>query len=246
MERSAVAEPAAASPFDEDDDVQHWGHPPHLHATGQLVTAITGSGLLRIDDRDCPFDAATGIWVPPRVLHSGVFAADLVPLAVDLDDRHLPQQPRLVPVDAELRALLLAWARDTDDDRNRQRERRIAMAVHTAPALRHPLRMPQGPLTRPVMEHLRRAPAVVPPLAEWSARLHASVATIRRAFLAETGTTYSEWTTLFRLELSIDLLCAGETVAGVARAMGFSPNGYTLAFRRWTGQTPSEYRARIG
>lgn len=238
MERSALVDPSP-------DEVEHWGHPPHLHAQGQLVTAITGSGVLRIDDRDCPFDAATGIWVPPRMLHSGVFATDLVPLAVDLDDETLPQQARVVPIDAELRALLLAWARDHDDERNSSRGRLIAAAVRRAPAVRHPLRLPSGPLTRPVMEHLRLAPAVVPPLDEWSRKLHASVATIRRAFLAETGTTYSEWTTLFRLELSITPLSAGETVAAVARTMGFSPNGYTLAFRRWTGQTPSEYRARL-
>ncbi|MFT4157290.1 MAG: AraC family transcriptional regulator [Microbacterium sp.] len=244
MKRSSLAEPTAA-PAHVEDDVAHWGHPPHLHATGQLVTAITGSGSLHIDGQECPFDTATGIWVPPRIVHSGVFAPDLVPLAIELDDPQLPPQTCLVPIGAELRTLLLAWVRDTDDARNRQREARIAMAVNTAPVLRHPLRMPQGPLTRPVMEHLRSAPAVVPPLIEWSGRLHASVATIRRAFLAETGTTYSEWTTLFRLELSIELLRSGETVAGVARAMGFSPNGYTLAFRRWTGQTPSEYRARI-
>lgn len=238
MERSVVVEP-------DLDEVEHWGHPPHVHARGQLVTAITGSGVLRIDDRDCPFDAATGIWVPPRVLHSGVFAPDLVPLAVDLEDDALPQQARLVTIDAQLRALLLAWARDHDDERNATRGRQIAAAVHRAPALRHPLRLPHGPLTRPVMDHLRVAPAVVPPLEEWSRKLHASVATIRRAFLAETGTTYSEWTTLFRLELSIAPLCAGETVATVARTMGFSPNGYTLAFRRWTGQTPSDYRSRL-
>ena len=243
MERSALVE----SDLDESDldEIEHWGHPPHEHACGQLVTAITGSGVLRIDDQDCAFDAATGIWVPPRVRHSGIFAPDLVPLAVDLEDDTLPQQARLVAIDADLRTLLLAWARDHDDERNTARERQIVAAVHRAPDVRHPLRLPHGPLTRPVMEHLRIAPAVVPSLEEWSRRLHASVATIRRAFLAETGATYSEWTTLFRLELSIAPLCAGETVATVARAMGFSPNGYTLAFRRWTGQTPSDYRARL-
>lgn len=239
MERSAVIEP-------DFDEVEHWGHPPHLHERGQFVTAITGSGILRIDDQDRPFDAATGIWVPPRVLHSGAFAVDLVPLAVELDDETLPRESRLVTIDEGLRGLLLAWARDHDEERNGVRERQIAAAVQQAPALRHALRLPQGALTRPVMEHLRLAPAVVPSLDEWSRRLHASVATIRRAFLAETGTTYSEWTTLFRLELSIAPLCAGETVASVARTMGFSPNGYTLAFRRWTGQTPSEYRTRLG
>ncbi|MHC9046935.1 helix-turn-helix transcriptional regulator [Microbacterium saperdae] len=238
MERSAAVETEA-------DEVEHWGHPPHLHASGQLVTAITGSGLLRIDEQDCAFDTATAIWVPPRVLHSGVFAADLLPLAIDLDEASLPQETRLVAVDAELRALLLAWARDNDHARNRDRETRIAVAVRNSPALRRPLRLPTGPLTRPVMEHLRLAPAAVPPLTEWSHRLHASVATIRRAFLAETGSPYSEWTTLFRLELSIVPLRAGEPVATVARAMGFSPNGYTLAFRRWTGQTPSEYRSNL-
>ncbi|WEK60956.1 MAG: AraC family transcriptional regulator [Candidatus Microbacterium colombiense] len=239
MERSPVVAP-------DLDDVEHWGHPPHLHMCGQLVTAITGSGVLRIDEQDCTFDTATAIWVPPRVLHSGEFAADLLPLAIDLDDASLPQETRLVTIDADLRSLLLAWARDHDSARNRDRETRIATALRSSPALRRPLRLPTGSLTRPVMEHLRLTPAVVPPLAEWSRRLHASVATIRRAFLSETGSPYSEWTTLFRLELSIVPLRAGEPVAAVARSMGFSSNGYTLAFRRWTGQTPSEYRATLG
>ncbi|MBG0717230.1 helix-turn-helix transcriptional regulator [Microbacterium sp. 2C] len=237
MERSGIDPDAEA--------LQHWGHPPHAHAVGQFVTAVTGSGVLRIGEKDCAFDAATAIWVPPGVEHSAMFAPDLLPLAIDLHDPALPADARRVSVNTSLWALTLAWARDDDAHRNADRESRIADAIRSSPSLRSPLRLPKGPLTRPVMEHLRRAPAVAPPLTEWATRLHASVPTIRRAFLAETGTTYSEWTTQFRLELSTDVLRAGGTVAQVARAMGFSPNGYTLAFRRWMGQTPSEYRARV-
>lgn len=243
---AAPPPPPTASDF---GDLKDWGHAAHSHSYGHLVTAIVGSGVLVVDGREHPFDSTHGVWVPPHVVHEGRFGSDLLPLAVDiLDDAAVARLShtgvRGIPIDAELRAVILAWGRDHDPAQTRQRERRIADAICDAPALREGLRLPVGTLTRPIMEHLRVAPAHLLSLEEWAAKLHASTASIRRAFLAETGRPYSEWTTCFRLELSTARLLGDEPVALIARAVGFSPNGYTLAFRRWAGCTPSEFRAR--
>jgi AraC-like DNA-binding protein len=229
------------------EELSEWGHPPHWHESGQFVTAVIGSGVLVIDGREHPFDPTLGVWVPAGVEHAGRFGDDLVPLAVELPDTRMGRAGavvRVVPIGPELRHALLASTRESAAASERQLHELLASAVSDAPVLREALRIPSGRLTAPVVAHLRATPAHVPPLVEWADRLHTSVATIRRAFLAETGRPYSDWTTLFRLELSIERLVAGEPVGAVARSTGFSVNGYGLAFRRWTGLTPSEFRAR--
>lgn len=233
----------------ENGDLEDWGHSLHSHDYGHLVTAIVGSGVLVIDGREYPFDATRGVWVPAHVEHEGRFGADLMPLAVDIIDDGAAQRVRCeevksIPINAELRTVILSWSRDHDLARTRRRECAVADAVCNTPQVREALRLPVGPLTRPIMEHLRLAPAHLLSLEEWATRLHSSTASIRRAFLAETGRPYSEWATFFRLELSTSRLLGDEPVAAIARAVGFSPNGYTLAFRRWVGCTPSEFRSR--
>ncbi len=242
MQRSTSA--AVVAPSVPDGPIDAWGHPPHHHELGHFVTAVVGAGVLIIDDREHAFDATQGVWVPAGVEHAGRFGDDLVPLALDLVD-HVPSAGvRDVAIDPSLRRVLVTAARASDPTIMRACERDLAYAIDCAPVVREALRIPVGELTAPVVTYLRATPAHVPPLAEWAERLHTSVATIRRAFLAETGRPYSEWTTLFRLELSIAHLLAGDPVGSVARTIGFSTNGYGLAFRRWTGLTPSEFRAR--
>jgi AraC-like DNA-binding protein len=64
---------------------------------------------------------------------------------------------------------------------------------------------------------------------------------LRRAFRAETGLPLSEWRTRLCLNHSLTLLEQGHMVSAVAAWVGFSTNGYILAFRRYFGQTPGTY-----
>jgi len=79
------------------------------------------------------------------------------------------------------------------------------------------------------------------------AAVSTSERTLRRAFLAETSLTWSQYLKQARLLQAMALLSAPEpSVLAVATAVGFgSLSGFARAFRRCTGQTPLSYRQRV-
>jgi AraC-like DNA-binding protein len=79
-----------------------------------------------------------------------------------------------------------------------------------------------------------------------AAELHLSVRTLQRRLGAE-RTSFSEVVEAARRDLAIELLDAGMSLAEVARAVGFSDASVLVrAYKRWTGETPSVRRARVG
>lgn len=89
---------------------------------------------------------------------------------------------------------------------------------------------------------LRTGPASMKKTAK---RLGLGVATLRRKLETE-GTTYSEIVDDLRRELAEQHLAHGElTISEVAFLLGFSDvRAFGRAFRRWTSESPSEYRTR--
>jgi AraC-like DNA-binding protein len=84
-----------------------------------------------------------------------------------------------------------------------------------------------------------------PRLEETARRLHVSPATLRRR-LAEEGTSFRDLLDALRAEEACrDVLDPRLDLTGIASRLGFAhPNGFYKAFRRWTGLSPREYRAR--
>jgi AraC-like DNA-binding protein len=82
-------------------------------------------------------------------------------------------------------------------------------------------------------------------LAEWADRFEASASTLRRAFVSETGLTFSEWRTQARLRASLSLLADRVPVETVAFKVGYdSTNRFIDAFRRHFGHTPGQHFER--
>lgn len=101
-----------------------------------------------------------------------------------------------------------------------------------------------------VRHTLRRAlrdGARLPELAEVSARLAVSPATLRRRLHAE-GTSFQELKDTVRRDTALAALAEGrERIAELAARLGFSEDtAFHRAFRRWTGATPGAYRADPG
>jgi AraC-like DNA-binding protein len=119
---------------------------------------------------------------------------------------------------------------------------------------------PAGLLVRPahestVTDQVRRmvelairasGPNGVPSGDEVAARLSISQQTLRRR-LAEAGTSLREIRDQVLRDAAIMSLVDGdESIADLAARLGFSePSAFTRAFRRWTGNPPSAYRAGI-
>lgn len=102
--------------------------------------------------------------------------------------------------------------------------------------------MPADPLARTVAERIVLDPADPRTLEEWAPVLGVSVSSLRRAFRAGTGMTFTAWRAQARLRPALPLLADGIPVAAVARRVGYtSLNGFVDAFRRNFGATPAAH-----
>ena len=71
-------------------------------------------------------------------------------------------------------------------------------------------------------------------------RAGASVRTLERCFLADTGVGLGEWRRRFRLLHAVRLLESGESVSSVAHEVGYAtPSAFTAAFTRQFGSPPT-------
>ena len=99
------------------------------------------------------------------------------------------------------------------------------------------------------LERVRRAvydllPAGEATLAGVARRMRASERTVQRRLAGE-GATFGDLVEDVRRARSLALIDAGVSIAGVAWLVGYSePSAFHRAFRRWTGMTPRQWRAR--
>lgn len=77
-----------------------------------------------------------------------------------------------------------------------------------------------------------------------AAALHTSVRTMQRR-LEQSGMNFRQARDLARFEIATDLLTSTNTpIAEISRRLGYEePASFTVAFKRWSGRSPSQYRA---
>jgi AraC-like DNA-binding protein len=94
-------------------------------------------------------------------------------------------------------------------------------------------------------ELISRLPAGEPARADVASALNLSEKTLQRR-LREEDTSFQQVLDEIRRDLALKYLHDGRTsVCAVTFKLGFSDqSSFTRAFRRWTGETPGEYRAR--
>jgi AraC-like DNA-binding protein len=111
-----------------------------------------------------------------------------------------------------------------------------------------PLRLPtsRNPLVVAVMRFTVDNLAWVT-LSDACAATGTSERSLRRAFAADTGMSWRQYLLQSRLLRAMALLAQPEpTALAIATSVGFaSMSGFTRAFRRYTGETPSAYRQRV-
>ncbi|WP_405445300.1 helix-turn-helix domain-containing protein [Streptomyces erythrochromogenes] len=190
-------------------------------------------------------ELTSGLWIPAGVTHSSRCSWDTMVLAetFDADRFALPyHRPTPVSVTHEQKALLLSRARSPQPHP-------AGPDVFTTLSATHPdalpLPMPTSPTSVAVAEALTRTPSDPRTASEYATDFYTSTTTLRRAFQAETGMSFSEWRTRLRLNHALDLLDQGQTVQTVSAQVGFtSTNGFILAFRRYFASTPGTYARR--
>ena len=103
---------------------------------------------------------------------------------------------------------------------------------------------PRDARARAFAELVTRAPEDDAPIARLARRAGASVRTLERCFVAETGMPVGEWRRRVRLFHALRLLEGGAAVTEVALDVGYaSTSAFSQAFKKMFGRSPRRYSA---
>jgi AraC-like DNA-binding protein len=222
---------------------------PHRHTRGQLMFAATGVMTVTVPGKSWVIVGQRALWVPESVDHE-IRASTNVELRNLQLSRHLapalPPFSCVVNVTPLLRELLLtAVAGPNYFGHGEKQERVISLIVEEfeeadLPPLHLP--SPRDSRLRRVCDALRENPGDRRSLEEWGHVACASVRTLERLFVQETGLTFAHWRRQARLLNALVRLSLGEPVTSVAYDAGYeTPSGFIEMFRRELGRTPGQY-----
>lgn len=196
--------------------------------------------------------AGQGLWVPAGLRHSFRMHAGgaLLPMALD-GALHIPpfRRPTVFHVDAELQALLYAHMQQVTSRIQRDADigPQVLRALTRQRVLPATLPMPTEGPAAVVAEALRADPSDDRSVGDLAEAAHASVRTIERAFLAQTGQTLREWRTRNRMDAAAEMLRRRVSPEAVAHRVGYaSVSAFRRAFKTHHGMTPSAFTQRFG
>ncbi|WP_199521624.1 helix-turn-helix transcriptional regulator [Jiangella anatolica] len=221
---------------------EHAEHQLSWVAHGQLVVEAGGTWLL---------PPSQAVWIPAGTPHAlrATRPTQLYCLYLWPADCPVPwTRTTVVAADPMLRQVILYLARpDLPDDAAQRARALLADVLRPDPAATKDVPMPFDGQARDLADAIVRDPGDQRGLREWAAALHVSEKTLRRAFVAQTGMTFTDWRTQVRLRAALPLLADRLPVASVAARVGYrSVNGFINAFRRHFGRTPGSYAALLG
>lgn len=223
---------------------------PHAHPWGQLVYAAEGVMRVKIGDRLWIVPPARAVWAPPRATHEifahGAFAMRTLYLSPRLSAL-LPADCHGMDVGPLLREMVLhAVAVGMLDGARAEHRRLIGVLLDQLRATAHlplSIRLPTDRRARVVAERLQRDPADPAELEQLAHGSGASVRTLQRLFLSETGLRFAEWRQRLRMLHAVALLGSGSTVTHAGEQAGYATtSAFIAAFRKQLGHTPLRYR----
>ncbi|CAH0125687.1 HTH-type transcriptional regulator NimR [Microbacterium oxydans] len=230
---------------------------PHVHAADQLAL-IPGGARVRVGDSRWHLHGDHFAWVPALVEHEMqmVGAEDMFSLYLEQSIR-LPQQrwgrPLVLPADPVGIAIVQSLcARQFHHARLDASLALLLEILSSTEESYDALAVPADPRARQVAEAILHDPQEQRDLADWSAALGVSSKTLHRAFLADTGLSFTQWRTRARVYAAERLLVDGTSVQETAEIIGYgTTTGFIKAFRQVFGSTPAVYirakrRARTG
>ncbi len=225
--------------------------PQHTHPWGQLVYAASGVVQVSIPDAAWLVPPTRALWLPPNVPHAIEMRGSVAMRTLYFT----PAEPapgldlcRALEVAPLLRELILHIVRLGMLDMRSEAHVHMGgllldllAAGETAPLT---LPLPADPRARSFARGLLAEPASTATLAELARRSGASLRTLQRLFLKETGLPLETWRTRARMQQGIVSLSAGASVTQAAFDAGYrSPSAFIAAFRRDFGVTPARWRA---
>ena len=221
----------------------------HSHSWGQLIYGVSGVMHVAAQDRVWLLPPTRALWAPPGVKHEirmqGRVEMRTLYLSPDLGPgpsttvEVLEVQPLLRELILHILGLHMLSAE------NRGHARLTAVLVDLLAQARPQdlfLPMPADRRALALTARLRDPADPAPDLAALARGAGASLRTLQRLFLAETGLTLEAWRQKARLIQAAADLLAGASVTTAAFDAGYaSLSAFISAFRRQFGVTPGRY-----
>lgn len=231
------------------DYAQGWFTGIHAHPRAQLLYAT--SGVMRIEAQHASFviPPGTGLFVPAGVAHAVRMDGAVRMRALFLQERAAPLSSiTAITVSPLLRELILAACDEPVEWSLTGRGRHLAALavdeIARARALPLSLPVPSDPRLRRVTDALLACPGDNRTLPEYAGDAGASVRTLARLFLRETGMGFLQWRQRLRLTEALAALSAGRPLAHAATIAGYaSLPAFGAAFRAAFGASPGAMRA---
>ncbi|MFF3064577.1 helix-turn-helix domain-containing protein [Oerskovia sp. NPDC057915] len=216
------------------------------HADDELVWSDGGVLRVSADGGHWTVPAHLGVWIPAGTVHTLHVSADSTVLGTYFRHDAAPHLPRaVVAVDLHpaARELLHYNAATVMPDEQRQRLQRVLVdTLHPVSTAQVDLRMPVSPRLLVVAQAIVDDPADDLSTERWAERVGTSPRRLSRDFVAETGSSLTQWRINARVRASLVLLGSGVPVTAVARRLGYaSPSTFIGHFRSLVGQTPGAY-----
>jgi AraC-like DNA-binding protein len=218
----------------------------HTHSDHQLAWASEGVLTVVTATATWVLPPTRALWIPAELPHetSASGRATMRSLyirphlfAIDWSE---PTPIHARPLLGELVAYL--EAEPVGSERRARAEALLADLLEPAPQATIEIRQPTEERAVEVAAALRANPADKRTLEDWGRDIGASERTLARDFLAGTGIPFGRWRTLLRLQAALPGLARGDSVAAVARQVGYDrASAFVAAFRRETGLTPAAY-----
>jgi AraC-like DNA-binding protein len=223
--------------------------PRHRHGWGQLVFAASGVMRVATDEAAWLIPPTRAIWLPARLGHALDMRSEVALRTLYIDGPRaapLPESARVLEVAPLLRELILHILSIGMLDPGRPEHDRLAGLLVDLMLAARPLDlilpMPRDPRALRLARLWQDDPADGRGLAELAAGTGASLRTLQRLFLDETGLTLEAWRQKARLIHAVGRLAAGASVTGAAFDCGYqSLSAFNAAFRRQFGVPPGRY-----
>jgi AraC-like DNA-binding protein len=226
--------------------------PERLHEDEHmLLWQVRGTSDAAVETEDYRLRSGSALWVPAGAPHSLTVRENSVLLPMSFDLTHTAttlRTPTVIAVDSRLRTLLLAKVQTECSiiQPAANIDRQILAMIESSPGRSTALPMPATEAALTVAETLRFNPGDDHTLAELAASVHASVRTIERAFVAETGMTFRQWRIHNRMEAAAILLRTASNLEAVANRVGYlNASAFGRAFKEHFGTTPHRYALRF-
>ncbi|EOU2462839.1 AraC family transcriptional regulator [Vibrio navarrensis] len=225
---------------------------PHAHPRGQLLWSA--KGILRVTSEKAVWVVPTthAVWIPGGHYHqvSNETATQTRNLYIDPSFcvRQNSDKVVMLKMSSLMREVILRLTENADE-LTQQRAHHLGLValdeLESLPALE--LYIPSGhdPRLQRLISIIVNQPEQSLLLEQLATEVGASVRTIERLFKAETGLTFRQWRSRFRLMNSLEKITQGSKTTLVAHELGYnSVSSFISSFKEMFGCTPQEYAQR--